>query len=611
MGRDVRLERTARLLYTIAEMLRKRANETSTSSQRPPRSRRKKILAAVLSPLVFLLLAEVGLRVSGLYDRLSFLDLPEKDGAYRVFVVGASSVVGVPFDRRAGMVEWLWVYLHDLFPARKIQVHNVSYKAISSYGVLRLFERIINARPDLVILYFGHNEWVHLGSHAAVTREPLWVSKLRIVLDRSAVYRSLRRLLGRPTVDVDTSEKVSNRDYNPIDPQKHYGGREGWQHLYIADYEDCCRRDMVRQYARNLEKIASLARTHHVKIMLTTVVSNLADFYPQKSTYSPRLSAEEQAKWLEHFNRGTELCEGRDFRAALDALVEAAEIDQRHAGLSFLMAKCHDGLGEYDRARELYLRARDSDAAPIRAYGAINETIEQIAKKHELPVADASRAFEREAHEGVPGDDLFIDGVHPNLWGHRLVARVFAETMRDHELLAPKEQWHFSRLGTHKAQSRSLGLSSARCAMRVWEFAERHGAEGSVMKLPYGKHLVVPVEADRSGRSVALYKYAITLAPEAAGLLSSRSKRPFPLLVARAYFELGQYERALQQYEAALRQKPGSRAAAFQGLAETLAAMGRRDDAISVLKDALRHAPQNPQLQRALEHLMAESGAGE
>ena len=163
-----------------------------TESGRRPRrvlSLRAKLLLAAASPVVFLLLLELGLAVAGYaarqewapYDRFR---ARKPAGTVRIAVVGGSAAAGCPFEHRGGPVAFLRQLLRDVAPGQPTEVVNCAVNALASGGILLLLDKIVERDIDVLIVYSGHNEFYNEPSvnHAVATWEPdelSWYRKTR------------------------------------------------------------------------------------------------------------------------------------------------------------------------------------------------------------------------------------------------------------------------------------------------------------------------------------------------------------------------------------------------------------------------------------------------
>jgi tetratricopeptide (TPR) repeat protein len=79
----------------------------------------------------------------------------------------------------------------------------------------------------------------------------------------------------------------------------------------------------------------------------------------------------------------------------------------------------------------LYIRARDLDVVRFRAPTEFNLVIDRVAKVTGARYVGIAEAAAREAPAGSPGEEFFLEHVHPNRTGHATIGRVFFESMRD------------------------------------------------------------------------------------------------------------------------------------------------------------------------------------
>ena len=89
----------------------------------------------------------------------SFIYKEKKENSFRVFVLGASSGAGYPYHSSASMSKFIRKKLEILYPDITIEVPNISMSAINSYTIRDLVPEIIKKKPDLILIYLGHNEY--------------------------------------------------------------------------------------------------------------------------------------------------------------------------------------------------------------------------------------------------------------------------------------------------------------------------------------------------------------------------------------------------------------------------------------------------------------------
>jgi hypothetical protein len=137
-------------------------------------------------------------------------------------------------------------------------------------------------------------------------------------------------------------------------------------------------------------------------------------------------------------------------------LEQALAIDDQHAGLRYLLAKCYDALGMTDKAREEYLQAKELDICPLRVLEGMNQAVIEVAEQTGTPLVDVRRMFEAISEGGIPDGRYLIDHVHPSIEGHQLIAVAFCEEFIRHGIVDSAAGWKEARKQLFKEHLDSL-----------------------------------------------------------------------------------------------------------------------------------------------------------
>ena len=86
-------------------------------------------------------------------------DIQKKENTFRVFVLGGSSAEGFPFDPMGSFSRYIRRRLELVYPNTPVEVINLGMTAVNSYTVLDLLPGVLNQKPDLILIYAGHNEY--------------------------------------------------------------------------------------------------------------------------------------------------------------------------------------------------------------------------------------------------------------------------------------------------------------------------------------------------------------------------------------------------------------------------------------------------------------------
>ena len=399
-----------------------------------------RLAVAGLAPLLFLGLAELGLRAVGYGHPTGFwvkngdgsgsgtnaafgrqffpaalagrpwpavLATPKPPGTLRIFVLGESAAMGTP-DPSFGFGRILEVMLRQEFPGRKCEVVNAAMRGINSHVVLPIARDCAGQEPDLFIVYMGNNEAVGL-----YAPEP----DARSLAEHPALLRTMQRAKRTRLAQVFRAAAARLRPA-PADERQDLAF---YRRKRMA--ADDPRRAAVRENFRaTLGAIHRLARGAGAQTLLATVAVNLRDCPPLASLHRADLAPDIAVRWDAAFAgaRALERAGGRE--AALATYRDLLQTDDHFADLHFALAQALAGGGEGEAAAAHFALARDWDAMQFRADSRLNGIIrEAAAEGRAIQLADAERALAGE--DGVPGGRLFYEHVHLRFDGDYMVAR--------------------------------------------------------------------------------------------------------------------------------------------------------------------------------------------
>lgn len=383
-------------------------------------------LIAVTLPIVFLILLELVLRIAGYGDNFAlFVDHPDENmekyyvvnpeigkkyfnkmeysapakdiflkmkpnDVIRIFAMGSSSVAGFPYANNLMFSRILHERLRDAYPGKKIEMVNTAITAINSFTLADFMPQILEQKPDVLLFYAGHNEFYGAfgaGSNEAVTHS-LKLIRIHLALLNYKVYQ----------LTVNTVGKVVGIFGGGNGNKKH--GTLMTRMVKDADitYGSEKYKEGLRNYEENLNTMLSMATQKHVKVFISDLVSNLRDLKPFKSIASGDLKGAEE-------------------------YYEAAKI--------------YEAQGNIPKAKENYILARDYDCVRFRASSGINEIIKNLSDKYQLHFVPTVDLFNANSPNGIVGNNLLTEHLHPNIPGQFLLAESFYKTIVESKLIAP------------------------------------------------------------------------------------------------------------------------------------------------------------------------------
>ncbi len=363
------------------------------------------VLLTLLIPVVLLLAAEGVLRVAGVgaEGRAVFVPFPgqpshqalnpayvtryfrgfapavalhpftveKSEDTFRVFVLGGSSTAGFPYHFYHSFSEGLQSLLQDAAPERRIEVVNLGMSAVNSYTLWDLRHALVNAEPDAIVVYAGHNEYYGafgVGSNVYGLGGQLWLKRLTLRLKHSALYTALADLLASPPEAAPRQTMMAH---------------------VVGDAAIAYNQDRyhlgVRQFAVNMHDVLTTFAHANIPVFLGLTASNLKD--------QPPLGDAPEAK------------------AAYDegqALFEA---------------------GRLAEAETAFVKAKEWDGLRFRAPEAINATLTQLAESGLGTLVDISAVARTNSTSGIADNGFFDDHLHPNAAGHAAIAAAFYAQM--------------------------------------------------------------------------------------------------------------------------------------------------------------------------------------
>ncbi len=325
-------------------------------------------------------------------------------GTFRIVVLGESAAMGDP-EPAFGFSRYLDVMLSERYPSMKFEIVNTGSVAINSHVVLPIAKGLAKYRPDVFIIYSGNNEVVGpYGPGTALTSAGMSLPVIR----GSIFYRSTR--IGQLLTKVGT-------------PKKDWGGMA----MFLDKQVRASSPLMKYAYANfesNLRDTIAVARNSGARVIVSTVATNLKDCAPFGSLHREGLGADALRSWSTLVQQGAEQENAGSYAEALKSYRAAANIDDEYAELAFRIARCLEALGDYNAAREYFLRARELDTLRFRADSKINDVNRSVASSSAaVELVDADEIFAKESPNGIIGSELVYEHVHLTPSGNYLLAR--------------------------------------------------------------------------------------------------------------------------------------------------------------------------------------------
>ncbi|HET6559481.1 MAG TPA: hypothetical protein VFG54_19310 [Prolixibacteraceae bacterium] len=247
--------------------------------------------------------------------------------------------------------------------------------------------QILNEKPDAILIYAGHNEFYGAfgaGSNEAVYHNSTMI-KIHLKLINFRVYQLAVNTMGKITSLFASSDNKRGTLMARIvkDADILYGSK-----TYKVGLDN---------YQSNLGDMLEMAKEKNVPVFISDLVSNLRDLKPFKSIASGELKGADEY---------------------------------------YSIAQKFEQQGDIQKAKENYALARDYDCIRFRASSDINKAVKELANKYQAHYVPTLDLFNANAQNGIVGNDLLTEHVHPNIKGAFLLSEAFYKKIVESEVMA-------------------------------------------------------------------------------------------------------------------------------------------------------------------------------
>jgi tetratricopeptide (TPR) repeat protein len=395
--------------------------------------------------------------------------------------------------------------------------------------LLDFMDEILAHEPDAILIYSGHNEFYgamgvasmeSVGKYRWMVNTFLKLTRFRTFLLVRDFAGQVRRWIGNMTYESTVTEHTETLMERIVADQTiPYGSR-----LYELG---------KWQFEANLRAIYKKAKDRGVPILISELVNNVRDQAPFVSE-------------------------------AADSLPAALEV--------YRLAQSLEAKKKYADARRAYERAKDLDVLRFRAPEEFNEIIHRVADEFSAPVVPMKSYFEKTSPNGLVGDNLMMDHLHPNIEGYFLMADAFFNAMHENRFIA--DTWDLTKVKPDSVYRREWGLSKldtvyAELSIRIlkggWPFQRKSEINRALQEFH-------PKDEVDSIAAAVLFKNELNL--ESAHLE-----------LAKRYTQRGLYALVFQEYKSLYYTIP-SEVVFYERAAEALWRMKKFDDALPILFQA-------------------------
>ena len=317
-----------------------------------------------------------------------------------VLVLGESSAEGQPFQPTLSIGQILAWQLERAMPSRVVRVRMMATGGVPLANVLGQVA-LQTERPDLVVLYSGHNEFQSRWGWSRVVNyywDDIIVRRRNGLADSigdwTPLTEMIRGAVERQSIDRQpTPREVRAAVERPV-------------------CEPRVRANVCALFERELDIVAAWCEGVGALPIFVVPAGNDVGFEPSRSIMSPGTLLDGRAAFTRDFAAARELEETHpeDAPAAYRVLIAR---QPGFAEARYRLALLLQGRGDIDAAREQFALARDLDGLPMRCPSEFQATYAAIATRHDVVLIDATERLTALSPTKLLDDHVFHDAQHP------------------------------------------------------------------------------------------------------------------------------------------------------------------------------------------------------
>jgi hypothetical protein len=322
------------------------------------------------------------------------------EGQVRIVVIGSSSALGEPYRPWLSVGQIVQWQLQQAQPAKTFEVEILA-KLGASLEDMHTALKALKARPDAVIIYSGHNEFVarfeeerdpYLNEEPGDLFLPFYRASLRSPFCR-LVYATISRNR------LDEAPPLRNR-HRIIDPPV----------CSPSEYSE-----IREDFQRRLDAIVSWCDRIGALPILIIPPSNEGGFEPSRSELPPWTGASARLRVESDL-----LAVRAEESGQAETVEKYRALLQRYPGVAeahFRLARLLENKRAWSEADRHYVLARDLDGLPIRLPSDFQSIYRDVAARHSCVLIDGPAELKGASPHGILDDHMIIDAHHPNLNG--------------------------------------------------------------------------------------------------------------------------------------------------------------------------------------------------
>ena len=350
----------------------------------------------------------------------------ENDSEFHLVVLGASTAKGSPYsgaqenriksdpkfevpdDGLFNLLRPVQHWMKTWYKYSDVQVETVAVGGYSAEYAVRKYCKTSRIKPDVIVLYSGHNEWQCYYSLNMLPPPRL--------LDSLGKLKTGSLLLRRAFM----SQAVSS--------DKEYRG-EFFSRHEVPPYEVAHNKS---RYLRHVEGLVRHCQTEGIFLVIVVPESNYM-IPPVRSVYrGPRRRMAEAERMFKRALHKKYF--EKDDEAARQILEEIRDFCS-FAKLHFELGEIYYARQQWQDAKDALRRAMDEDGMPDGIKSDYQIALKRLAKEHEIPVISMNKVITKDLGIKIPDNSCFVDQCHFSLPVYEALSRRIMKIFAAYDLI--------------------------------------------------------------------------------------------------------------------------------------------------------------------------------
>ncbi len=339
----------------------------------------------------------------------------ESEQEFRIAAIGGSTMLGFPYEPKIDIPQICKAHLELQFPDYTFTVENVARGGINFQTAIEQLQSL-DTRPDLILLYTGHNE-----AFFDVDNDVIRPESALPILDNwfqwSAAYCAV--------VSIGRRLYFAKRDHEQF-------GRKLFD---SPQYSEHVSQERLVRFRQTLIDFARACHQKGIALIWFVPAAGEGTFEPNRSCAWQTISTDEQRRIRELLADARQLEQTGRWNQAEAIYRRLAEAYPDFAEFHFRLGEVLVEQGSIVEAKRHFRSAVDLDGHPCRAQSSYCECIIEVARQEGIPIIDSKAELSQMTDDGLLDRAVFHDNVHMTMAGYWALGRAAAESVSAQEFL--------------------------------------------------------------------------------------------------------------------------------------------------------------------------------